>query len=448
MTFFPDSNTFLNIAGISIRWYAVTLLLGLVAAYFFLGQRLKRHGYTVETLDEVMVLCLIGGLIGGRVIWVLENLREYMKYVPYMFAISDGGFDIVGVAAGISVILFPYSIRRHMSILRLMDTLMPALYIFMIVTRAARAIASPGVWIVEAIDFAGLVVMYFYLRKYRPGRRRGDLAAFGFMWLGLSRLIGLVAGLDPYAQNGLVGAVVVEVMALALYIIIRQRRPTMPIVLFDLDGTLMDSEAMVIACFTYLFKKYSDVRLFTEEKKKEVFGPPLREEMIRLFPDQDPDQMVKEYQRYQSSFSWRDEVGLFPYVKETLDVLYQEGYQMGIVSSRLTGSCESWVKQLGLSSYFEVILGRDQYQREKPYPDGILYAGRKMKRGHDSCIYIGDNVSDVESARAAGVYAICYLSDKTKLEEIKAAHPNRIIKKMSDVLRIIDEDHEWSYERV
>ena len=99
---------------------------------------------------------------------------------------------------------------------------------------------------------------------------------------------------------------------------------------------------------------------------------------------------------------------------------------MGIVSSRLGGSCESWVKQLGLSKYFETVLGRDNYHREKPFPDGILYAGRKLKRGHDSCIYVGDNASDVEAARNAGVYSVCYLSDRTKLQVIRNAHPNRI----------------------
>ncbi len=448
MHFFPDTKTLITIGPISIRWYALTLILGLAAAYYFLKKRLRRHGYNSESLDEIMILCLIGGLIGGRTIWVLQNLKEYMKYVPYMFAISDGGFDVVGVIAGISIILFVYSIRRHMSILRLMDNLMPAFFLFMTITRSGRAGTETGIWIIEALDVLGFIFMVVFLGKYREGRRRGDTACFGFMWLGLTRLIAVVTKWDSYAVNALYGAILIEAAALALYVVVHKRKPTKPIILFDLDGTLMDSEAMVIACFTYLFKKYSSVRLFTPEKQKEVFGPPLRDEMVVLFPDQDPDQMVAEYQRYQSSFSWKDEVVLFPGVKETLDELREAGYQMGIVSSRLTGSCRSWIRQLELTDYFEVILGRDMYQREKPYPDGILYAGRKMKRGHDSCIYVGDNASDVAAGRAAGAYSICYLTDLSKINAVRAVKPNAIIENFHDLAQIVQEEHEFSYERI
>ena len=169
--------------------------------------------------------------------------------------------------------------------------------------------------------------------------------------------------------------------------------------------------------------------------------------MEKLFPEQDPDELVEEYRKYQSSFSWSDEVSLFPNVKNTLEELWQKGYELGVVSSRLTNSCESWLKQLDLIHCFKVVLGRDLYDRPKPKPDGIVYAGVRLKTGHDSCIYVGDNVSDVEAAKAAGVYAIAYLTDIKKKKELIDAHPNKIITDMSELLEILKEDHEWSYEK-
>ena len=434
MTFFPDGSTLMTIGGLSIRWYAVTLIAGIIAAYFLIADLMKDHGYGIDTTDEIMILCMIAGVLFGRAFWLIENLSEYLKYVPYMFAIGDGGFDILGVMAGAVIFMFFYTQVRHMSILRTLDIVLPAVLLFGIITRTGRAFEQPTVLILNGLDLIGFALLNYILRPYREGRRRGDLTALTLMWAGLTRVISLVFHL--------------ELVGLILYYIVHNRRPTQPIILFDLDGTLMDSHQMVIQCFSYLFKKYGDIRDFTAEKQQEVFGPPLRDEMIKLFPDQDPDQMVAEYSDYQSTFSWSDEVSLFPHVKETLDVLWSEGYKLGVVSSRMTSSCELWLRQLGLAHCFGVVLGRDMYQLSKPAPDGILYAGKKLKRGHDSCIYIGDNVSDVQAAKAAGVFSVAFLSDPTIRAGIEAEQPNIIMTDMRELLDLLDENHEWAYERI
>ncbi len=448
MTFFPDGSTLMTIGGLSIRWYAVTLIAGIIAAYFLIADLMKDHGYGIDTTDEIMILCMIAGVLFGRVFWLIENLSEYLKYIPYMFAIGDGGFDILGVMTGAVIFMFFYTQVRHMSILRTLDIVLPAVLLFGIITRTGRAFVQPTVLILNGLDLIGFALLNYILRPYKEGRRRGDLTALTLMWAGLTRVVSLVFHLDTHANNSLFLTIGVELVGLILYYIVHNRRPTQPIILFDLDGTLMDSHQMVIQCFSYLFKKYGDIRDFTAEKQQEVFGPPLRDEMIKLFPDQDPDQMVKEYSDYQSTFSWSDEVSLFPHVKETLDVLWSEGYKLGVVSSRMTSSCELWLRQLGLAHCFGVVLGRDMYQLSKPAPDGILYAGKKLKRGHDSCIYIGDNVSDVQAAKAAGVFSIAFLSDPTIKAEIEAEQPNMIMTDMRELLDLLDENHEWAYERI
>ncbi len=448
MTFFPDNYTLVRFGVFSVPWYAVSLIAGVIAAYFMITKRMKKHGYSLDTSDELLIMCMIGGVLGGRIFWILENLKYYTSYLPYIFAVSDGGFDVLGMIVGICVIVYVYTQRRLMSILRTMDVLMPAVMVFAIITRAGKAFANPRILLVSLCDLVGLAAIWFLIRPYRDGRRRGDVTTLSMMWMGLTKLLAIVFSLDTTGAGSLLLAVLFELFGVALYIIVHRRRPTKPIILFDLDGTLMDSKKMVLQCFTYLFRKYGDVRDFTPEKQKEVFGPPLKEEMKRLFPDQDPDAMVDEYRKYQSSFSWSDSVSLFPGVKGTLDLLWKEGYVLGIVSSRLTSSCESWVRQLGLSYCFGAILGRDLYENPKPKPDGILYAGKKLKRGHDSCIYVGDNAADIEAAKAAGVYAVAYLTDFSKRTEVEEAKPNRVITSIAELLDILKEDHEFSYEQV
>ena len=446
MRFFPDSSTLLVIGSFSLRWYAVTLIAGIVAAYQLMSKGMKAHGYDVDTVDEILVLCMIGGVIGGRVFWVLENLSDYMKYIPYIFAISDGGFDILGASIGISAMLVYYCVRRHMSTLRTMDVIMPAIFLFAVIARFGRSFSDLSIWLANGIDLIGFLLLYFFIRPYHEGRRRGDVAAIGFMWLALSRMICKVFGWDPTARGVLIPAAAVELFGILLYAAVHKRKPTKPIVLFDLDGTIMDTRSMVIQCFKYLFMKYNDPRNFTKEKRNLVFRVPLREAMTTLFPDQDPDMLVDEYKKYQNSFSWSDSVSLFPNVKTTLDELWQNGYLLGIVSTRLTSSCESWLRQLDLSHCFGTILGRDLYEDPKPEPGGILYAGKKLKRGHDSCVYVGDGLNDIRAAKAAGVYSVAFVSDPSKKEALEELQPNKVITDMKELVDLLMENHEWADE--
>ncbi len=446
MKFFPDGNTFFTVGGLSVRWYAVSLLIGIISAYLLMVRQMKKHGYGEETCDDLLILCMIAGMIGGRLFWVIEDFAEYAKYTPYIFAISDGGFDLLGMTAGILIAAFFYTRRRRMSFFRTADVLMPCVVLFGLITRTGRLYADPKLGIVLAMDAVFFLLLWFVVRPWHIGRRRGDVASAGIMLLGLERLAAYIFKLDAYAANILPEAIVMELFGFFLYIYIRRKEPRRPVILFDLDGTLMDSKNMVLQCFKYLFLKYGDPEDFTPEKQKYVFGPPLKETMKELFPDQDPDQMAEEYRKYQESFSWSSEVSLFPHTKETLFSLWQDGYLMGIVSSRMTGSCESWLRQLGLS-FFGAICGRDLYEDPKPSPDGILYTCRKLKQGHDNCIYIGDNASDVEAAKAAGVCAIGFISDESKREEVENASPNYVISDISELEEILTADHEWSYER-
>lgn len=447
MKLFPGDGILMTIGNFSISLYAITLIAGIICAYLYIARIMKRHGYDNEITDELLIICLIGGLIGGRIAWVLEHLTDYMRYIPYVFAIGDGGFDILGVLIGIAVVVRLYVHRRNLTYLRTLDVVMPAVILFGAIARIGRTHVSNTIWYTIIMDIIGFVVIDFLFRASRDGRRRGDVATASVMWLGLSRLLAIIFKWDPNASGTLILCVILEILAIVIYSAVHNRTPAKPMILFDLDGTIMDSHKMVIRCFEYLFKKYSDISLFTPEVQKEVFGPPLKEEMIKLFPEQDPDALVEEYRKYQNSFSWSDEVSLFPNVKSTLETLWQKGYTLGIVSSRMTNSCESWLKQLELSHCFKVILGRDLYGKPKPKPDGIIYAGVRSKKGHDSCIYIGDNATDVEAAKAAGVYAIAYLSDLKKKDEIIAARPNKIITDMTELLEILKENHEWSYEK-
>ena len=448
MKFFPDANTIFTIGNFGLTWYTLTFVIACIFCFMFGSKEFTKHGYKQKVADEVFTLALIGAVIGGRIGWVLENFHEYYLYAWYIFRLTDGGLEVITALLGAGVALYMYCRKNHMSFFRTMDTVSPILMAGAIIVRIGRCFSQPAVCINVAVSSVIFILIWYVYRPYKNGHKRGDITAIVLLWLGVSRLSAHVFKIDDLAANCLITSIMAEVGGLILYVRNRKYIAQKPTILFDLDGTLMDSEGMVTHCFMYLFEKYGDPKDFTHEKQLEVFGPPLKDEMQKLFPDRDPEVMVKEYRLYQNSLPDQHIVELLPNTEIVLRELKKRGYQLGIVSSRLTESCEMWLKEFKIYDLFDVVLGRDQFINAKPAPDGILKACEMLNKGHDSCIYVGDHFNDIEAARNAGVYAVAYVSNKERLPKIKAAGPNYLIMGLGDLIPELESDHAWTYEKI
>ena len=212
---------------------------------------------------------------------------------------------------------------------------------------------------------------------------------------------------------------------------------TMRTVLFDFDGTLLDSHQMVILCYAYLFEKYRTKEEFTRELQLEVFGPPLYDEMKKLFPGYDPAQMVAEYRAYQLTLPGKGIVKLIPHTLEVLDELAARGVRMGVVSSRLSESCRMWMKEFDLEKYFEIILGQEMFHRPKPDPEGILKACEHMGVRPEDVLYIGDNASDVIAAKRAGAVSAGFISEREKEQEVLDAGADHVLYDLRKLTELI-----------
>ncbi|MCI5723708.1 MAG: HAD-IA family hydrolase [Erysipelotrichaceae bacterium] len=457
MTFFPDDFTLFAIGSFRVPSYVVAVLVGLVISLLILTKENKKHGYRkIDTL-ELFIVCMITGFLFSRLFWVLGNLAEYMRYTPYIFLVTDGGYDATGGLIGVALGTWLYTRGHHMSWRRALDMTAPLTLLLITIARVGRVMREDTLWFVIALDFLGFIIIWFEIHRYREGRRRGETAATTFMWFGLVTFLTNIMKWDMRSTHDVIMAGLCVVIALIGYIYLHTHPLDRPVILFDLDGTLMDSRRMVLLCFGYFFKKYSNIRNFTIDKQRKVFIQPLRTSFKEFFPEQDDEKLAEEYRTYQASFSWSNDVTLFPHTEQVLHELWEDGYKLGIVSSRLTESCDSWLRQFRLT-YFDVVIGRDQYKRGKPSSEGILYACQRLKQGHDNCIYIGDSKSDIEAAKNAGCYAIGFYPkrndptaderDKLKLGELEAAKPNAIIGDLTELLDILKETHGWTYEKM
>ena len=449
MRFFPDPGTIVTVGGIYIRWYVATTVIGAILGYLFASRRMKNHGYFQHTTDDLLVIAIVCVIFGGRIGWIFDDFREYRMYLWDIFALSDGGFEVLTAELAFALGIRLYTKPKMMSYRRTIDAIMPGVLLAALVSEVGRCFSYPEVWWLVLLDAIGFLIVWTVGRHYQKGRKRGDLGAFVFMWSGIVRLIAVVFKLDDLAVPfSIVWCVFTEIFGMILYLQSRKEEDPKPVILFDFDGTLMDSEHMVIGCYAYLFQKYGKLEDFTKDKQAEIFTHSLRDELTRLFPEENPDKLAKEYREFQKSLPGKHLVQLLPHTTETLQELKNRGYKLGIVTSRLSESCEMWAEDLDIEDYFDIIVGTERFRHEKPAPDGIVRACEMLKTGHDNVIYIGDNVSDVEMGKNAGVYTIGYVTNWDKREAIENAKPNRVIVDITEILSVVKEKHAWSYERL
>jgi phosphatidylglycerol---prolipoprotein diacylglyceryl transferase len=155
------------------------------------------------------------------------------------------------------------------------------------------------------------------------------------------------------------------------------------------------------------------------------------------------DDLVHEYRAINLELH-KSHVKPFEGVKEVLASLKNQGYRLGVVSSKHSDSIEYALSMYEMNDLFEVIIGLNHVTHHKPHKEAIEKACKALGVGHDSLIYVGDTVVDINTATNIGAYAVAYISNEDRLEAIKALKPNAMISHWSEFETILKEDVEWT----
>ena len=176
-----------------------------------------------------------------------------------------------------------------------------------------------------------------------------------------------------------------------------------PVVLFDLDGTLVDSAAAILGSFHHATETVLRRRFPDDEILARVGGTNLAHQMALLDPDR-VDELVRVYRAHNDP--QYSELACFDGVLDVLRQLKVEGRRLGIVSAKRRPTVERVLRSAGMGEYFDVVVGSDDTQRHKPDPEPVLKALEVLEAGPDEAAYVGDSPFDVAAARAAGVFAV------------------------------------------
>lgn len=176
-----------------------------------------------------------------------------------------------------------------------------------------------------------------------------------------------------------------------------------PVVLFDFDGTVVDSGGIILASMrhatrTVLAREYTDAQLMAN-----VGGPGLDAQMVAIAPEH-ADELVRVYREHNEAI--HDELEAFLGIEDVLATLRAQGRRLGIVTAKRTKTVELAFSFLPLATYFDTIVAGDDTVRHKPDPDPLLLALERLAAPAADAAYVGDSPYDMRAAKAAGVHAI------------------------------------------
>lgn len=218
-------------------------------------------------------------------------------------------------------------------------------------------------------------------------------------------------------------------------------------VLIDVDGTLVDSVPDLAFCVDRMMEQLGRPA-WGEARVRDWVGNGVERLVRRALIGQlegEPDEA--DFQRAYPMFLdlYRDNTSkrslLYPGVREGLDYLRDAGYPLGCVTNKAAQFTEPLLRDLGISDYLQIIVSGDSLPRKKPDPMPLLHAARFFGAEPARCLMLGDSISDVKAARAAGFSIICMSYGYNHGVDIRLADPDAVVDSMTELKDLIKPSH-------
>jgi pyrophosphatase PpaX len=205
------------------------------------------------------------------------------------------------------------------------------------------------------------------------------------------------------------------------------------VVLFDLDGTLIDSGAIILASMRHAAETVLERRIPDEELMAAVGGPGLVAQMRELDPER-TDELVRVYREHNEPL--HEELQACAGVLDVLPELTRRGARLGIVTAKRLPTVRLAFDVIPeLEPHFDVVVGAEDTERHKPHPDPILEALERLEAEPRETAYVGDSPFDVQAAKAAGVLAVAVTWGRIHDEQrLARERPDAIVHNAEELL--------------
>lgn len=220
------------------------------------------------------------------------------------------------------------------------------------------------------------------------------------------------------------------------------KKPTM--VLIDVDGTLVDSVPDLAYCVDEMMDRLNMPRR-GEAAVRQWVGNGVERLVRRALINQldgEPDEALYEkampifMDLYAKNTSGRS--SLYPGVAEGIAYLKQAGFRLGCVTNKAEQFTVPLLKDLGIYDNFEVVVSGDTLPKKKPDPMPLLHAADVMGVNPEQSMMLGDSMSDVKAARAAGFQIVCMSYGYNHGVDIRESKPDAVIDSMTELKGLLE----------
>jgi pyrophosphatase PpaX len=205
-----------------------------------------------------------------------------------------------------------------------------------------------------------------------------------------------------------------------------------PVVLFDLDGTVVDSGGIILASMRHATREVLG-RDFGDAELMQAVGGPGLEAQMEVFAPERVDDLVRVYRAHNEPL--HDELEACVGMEDVLLRLHDQGHRLGVVTAKRRSTVELAFARVPIAHLFETVVGGDETQKHKPDPEPLLLAAKRMNANPDETAYVGDSPFDIRAAKAAGMHAIAVtwgrIHDRERLER---EEPDAIVDTAEELL--------------
>lgn len=211
------------------------------------------------------------------------------------------------------------------------------------------------------------------------------------------------------------------------------------LIMIDVDGTLVDSVPDLAYCIDEMMQKLG-LQKWGEVKVRHWVGNGIPKLVERALSGELEGRPIKEVfdiaypiflDLYEDNTAERSY--LYDGVREGLDYLKSQGYQLGCVTNKSEQFTHPLLKVLGIFNDFKIIISGDTLAKRKPDPMPLLYCAEYFNLKPEECLMLGDSVSDVKAARSAGFDIICMSYGYNHGNDIADENPDLVIDSMSQL---------------
>ncbi|MFQ3610810.1 MAG: HAD-IA family hydrolase [Fimbriimonadales bacterium] len=211
-------------------------------------------------------------------------------------------------------------------------------------------------------------------------------------------------------------------------------------ILFDIDGTLIDTVALIVSALDHTYRKHLGIQLPPQEIRR-LIGLPLKVQMHYLDDrvDRPIDHELLEHDEIAYYQANRHQEQPIQQALESVRTAYERGFAIGLVTSKNRAELAFSWERLGLDNWVDVVVTADDTERHKPNPEPVLKALEWLGVPPEQAIYIGDTVFDLSCGRSAGTQVAAVGWGAHLPEDLRSAQPDYYFETPADLLEWVQQ---------